>query len=410
LSAGRGGLGREFGGTLVSTVLPAAAGVLSGIALARTLEPAGRGEFASLLIWPTMFALLGDLGVGFALTYLVSREPARRDALWSVGLVVALGWGSALAAVAVALFAPRLALTPPAHTGLGIALAAVPFALLSHVHACLLLGLGRLRASNVLRAAAIVLYALGVASLALLGRGSVLTYAIAWAAATAVVGLAGLAYFIRSVGARWTWEPALHQEVRAYGARVYVGGLAAQATLRLDQMLMSAMSLVAPLGIYAVAVAVASGVGPVFAALAVVVLHRATRAGADARPHAEIRRILGLSLLVGLPLVAAGVALAPVVVPFVFGEPYRPSVLPAQVLLVAAFFQGMNAILGNALRAIGRPGRSSIGEGVGCAVTVALLLVLLPRYGALGAAAASLAAYALVTLIQFRSVAAAERG
>jgi len=224
------------------------------------------------------------------------------------------------------------------------------------------------------------------------------------------VGVSGLVFCIRSVGVRWAWEPALWREIRAYGARVYVGGLAAQATLRLDQMLMSAMGLVAPLGIYAVAVAVASGVGPVFAALAVVVLHRATRAAKDETPAREIGRVLELALLVGLPVVFAGIALAPSVVPFVFGEPYRPSVLPAQVLLVAAFFQGMNAILGNALRAIGRPGRSSIAEGVGCAVTVALLLVLLPRYGALGAATASLAAYALVTLIQFRSVAAAERG
>lgn len=407
MSADGGGLGREFGGTLISTALPAIAGVVSGIALARTLGPVGRGEFASVLIWPLMLGLLGDLGVGFALTYLVSREPARRDALWSAGLVVALGWGSVLAAVAIFLLAPRLALSPSGRAGLRIALAAVPFALFSHVQASLLLGLGRLRASNVLRAAPIVLYALGVTSLALLGRGSVFSYAIAWAAATAAVGVSGLVFCIYSVGVRWAREPALWRDVWAYGARVYVGGLASQATLRLDQMLMSVMGLVAPLGIYAVAVAVASGVAPVFTALAVVVFHRATRSGEDSAPAREIRHVLRLSLLAGLPLVLAGIVLAPVVVPFVFGASFRPSVLPTQILLAAAFFQGANAILGNSLRAVGCPGRSSVAESVGAVATIALLVFLLPRFGALGAAVSSLVAYAAVTLMQFRFLTAA---
>ncbi len=391
----------EFSGTLVATALPAAAGVFSGIALARTLDPFGRGEFASILIWPLMLSLLGDLGVGFALIYHAGREPERRDGLWTLGLAVALGWGTVLAGAAALFLPPRLQLSAEGSVGLRLALAAVPFALLSHLQACLLLGLGRLKASNAIRFSQTVLYAALVCGLAFAGRGSVLRYAVVWAAAHAAVGLAGLAYLLSACGARVRPDASLSRPVFAYGMRVYVGGLAAQATLRLDQMLMSVMGLIAPLGIYAVSVAVASGVGPVFTALAVVVFHRAARTGSGAEPATEIRRVLRLTLLFGLPVVGLGIVLAPVVVPIVFGEPYRPSVLPAQVLLAAAFFQGANAILGNSLRVIGRPGRSSVAEAIGCAATVALLLVLLPRFGALGAAAASLAAYAAVTALQF---------
>lgn len=407
MSARAAALGREFGGTLISTALPAIAGVVSGIALARTLGPVGRGEFASVLIWPLMLGLLGDLGVGFALTYFVSREPARRDALWTIGCVVSLVWGAFLAAASIAILASRLSLSPAARTALDIALAVLPLALASHLHACLLLGLGRLKASNVIRASQVLLYAGAVVVLAAADRGAVLPYAVAWASAQVVVGVAGFAYLAGVVGTKWSWEPGLWRPVLGYGMRVYVGGLAAQASLRLDQMLMSVMGLVAPLGIYAVAVAVASGVAPVFTALAVVVLHRATRSGDDSAPAREIRHVLRLSLLAGLPLVLAGIVLAPVVVPFVFGASFRPSVLPTQILLAAAFFQGANAILGNSLRAVGRPGRSSVAESVGAVATIALLVFLLPRFGALGAAVSSLVAYAAVTLMQFRYLTAA---
>jgi O-antigen/teichoic acid export membrane protein len=402
-----GRLGAEFGGTLVSTLLPAVAGVVSGIALARTLEPLGRGEYASLLIWPLMFSLLGDLGVGFALTYHAGREPERKDALWTLGLAVAFGWGVLASGAAAALLPPLLQISAAGRTGLRLAFAAVPFAILSHLHTCLLLGLGRLRASNMIRSLQMLLYAGLVGAVAFLGAASVLRYAVAWAAAQVAVGLGSLAYLALVCRVRPRWDHTLVSPVLAYGMRVYVGGFAAQATLRLDQVLMSAMGLIAPLGIYAVAVAVASGAGPVFTALAVVVLHRAARTGTGADPSDEIRRVLRLTVLVGLPLVGAGIVLAPVVVPLVFGEPYRPSVLPAQVLLAAAFFQGANAILGNGLRAVGRPGRSSVAEAIGCVATIALLLVLLPRFGALGAAVASLAAYAAVTVLQFRYLSAA---
>jgi O-antigen/teichoic acid export membrane protein len=54
---------------------------------------------------------------------------------------------------------------------------------------------------------------------------------------------------------------------------------------------------------------------------------------------------------------------------------------------------GMNNILSTAFLGIGRPDVASKGELVGLVVTVAALSALLPRYGVLGAALASLLAY-----------------
>jgi O-antigen/teichoic acid export membrane protein len=94
------------------------------------------------------------------------------------------------------------------------------------------------------------------------------------------------------------------------------------------------------------------------------------------------------------------VVITPWLLPFIFGWKYGPSIFMSQILLVAIIFQGLILILNNGLCALGQPGKTAISQGVGLVVTIALLLWLLPLYGALGAAWTSLGVYFLVTCVQ----------
>jgi O-antigen/teichoic acid export membrane protein len=69
------------------------------------------------------------------------------------------------------------------------------------------------------------------------------------------------------------------------------------------------------------------------------------------------------------------------------------------VLLVGAVPLAGIVLLNHGLLAIGRPGLTSIGELVAAGVTVAMLVVLLPPLGAMGAAITSVVAYALSFLV-----------
>ena len=60
--------------------------------------------------------------------------------------------------------------------------------------------------------------------------------------------------------------------------------------------------------------------------------------------------------------------------------------------------------LANSLRGMGLPGRAAISESVGLVATMALLFALLPLWGIVGAAVASLAAYGIVALLQLQFV------
>ena len=393
-----------FGGTLLSTLIPALAAVTSSVTLARTLGPFARGEMAAILLWPLVLGILGDPGVSFALSFLVSRDRESATGLWTIGLLVAFVWGGVLAVAGGAILTAALPMSGSALPALRLALASVPLTLVLSFGCHLLLGCGRLGASNLVRGSGLVLYAAGVVALAASGRGSLLTYAAAWVAAQGAASLLAAVLVLREVGGGLRWRPDLWSPVFSYGARVYASAIAAQASLRLDQLMMSVLGLTAQLGVYVVAVSVASATGPFFSALAIVALHRATASSSGLDAARDIRGVLRACLFLGVPMIAAASLLAWPLVPAVFGRPYAHAVLPAQILLVATFFQGANAILGNTLRGLGLPGRPAAAEGLGSLLTVCLLVWLLPRFGALGAAAASLVAYGLVAFVQFRFV------
>jgi O-antigen/teichoic acid export membrane protein len=159
------------------------------------------------------------------------------------------------------------------------------------------------------------------------------------------------------------------------------------------------------LGLYVVAVAVGGILGPLLNAVTIIVLPRTSHASSDAAGALLAARYVKGAVLVSLPALLLLIVLMPWALPAVFGIRYAPAVLSAQFLLVAALFQGVNGILGNSLRGLGRPGWPAISEAIGMVLTILILYALLPSLGILGAAIASLIAYACVAILQFAFVA-----
>ena len=68
------------------------------------------------------------------------------------------------------------------------------------------------------------------------------------------------------------------------------------------------------------------------------------------------------------------------------------------MLLLAAVFSSGNLVLGAALNAFNHPLVPSLAQIVAALVTAVALAILLPKYGIMGAAAATLMAYGTATL------------
>lgn len=190
---------------------------------------------------------------------------------------------------------------------------------------------------------------------------------------------------------------ALARRVCSYGARAQIGGVLSLLNLRLDFVLLGALAGPVVLGTYAIASKFAELLRLLPLALTYVLYPKfaaqdATEAAARARALMPKTGLLTAAAAVPLAFAAA-------LLPMVYGEAFRAAVVPTYILLFGLAGEGLSSVGTAFLYGAGRPGLNSLGIGAGVVVTVVLDLALIPRFGAVGAALASSAAYLTTTLV-----------
>jgi O-antigen/teichoic acid export membrane protein len=182
----------------------------------------------------------------------------------------------------------------------------------------------------------------------------------------------------------------------SYGARAQLGNLLWLVNLRLDMLMLGALAGPSTLGVYAVASKSAELMRLPTNATNYVLYPRFARLQ-ETEASIQVRHLLPRAC--GLTIVAAPVLaiVSVVALPLLFGPAFRSAVTPACLLLLGLCVEGAAAVSTAYLCGRGRPGANSLGMGLGVLVTVVLDLALIPRYGAIGAAVASSAAYLATT-------------
>jgi O-antigen/teichoic acid export membrane protein len=360
--------------------------------LARGLDPSGRGTIAFITVAGMVVARLASFGIPQATIVFAAQPDRLRPAVLSTGLAFTLATATGLAAV-VAL---ALSVAGAPVSGIGspelvlFCVGTVALALLEVVYA-FFLGIGRFR----LRAGLITVvpwcYALAVAGDSLVGGISPRSAVADWAAAH-LVGSAVVVSIALGVGGRSRPQLALLRESFSFGMRAWTGSLSLFLNFRLDQIMMGFLATDAALGIYAVAV---NG-GEVILYLPAAIATAATTAIARTAPELRTARTLGVVrgvLLISIPSVVFGALVGAPLLPVVFGSQYEDAVTPFLLLLPGALGFAALVVFSNALLAESAPGASSAGALVSLVVGVTLDVVLIPRFGAEGAAAAASAAF-----------------
>jgi len=122
---------------------------------------------------------------------------------------------------------------------------------------------------------------------------------------------------------------------------------------------------------------------------------RAALAGAAA-VGPVVSRSLVLTSAVVLPIAAGGIVLAAPLLAFLFGSEYADGARAFQILLGSIALLAIHGAGHNVFVALQRNGMEAAIFAAGAALNIALNLVFIPRYGLVGAAAATLAAEALI--------------
>jgi lipopolysaccharide/colanic/teichoic acid biosynthesis glycosyltransferase/O-antigen/teichoic acid export membrane protein len=395
---------RSWRRPLVQNVAALAGSMLAlGLAtlwVARVGGPVAVGDYALLRVLPWLLAVIVSGGLAGSIAYFLAG-PTREDPRIRP-TVIAIGLGSAVAGAILWLIGtPLIHLVFFRHLGLGlVAWIAVRVALRLFVitSKAAAQGSGDLPGSNlvILLEELMFLPAFGlVQALHVGGDTAVIGALIVADLATSTVAWTRLLRRGFLVGAA---RPSLRlaRRVYAFSVRGEVGSLLALVNLRFDFMFLAALAGPATLGVYAVASKYAEVLRLLPIAANWVLYPRFARADATTAATAS-RRLMWRA---GIATAAASVPLAiaaAFVVPLLFGSSFLAAVLPARILLVGLAADGVAGVVTAFLYGRGRPGLNSLAAGAGMTVTVALDVVLIPRYGAVGAAVASSLAYLTTT-------------
>jgi O-antigen/teichoic acid export membrane protein len=361
--------------------------------VARALGATGRGDVAFLSAIVYLTANLAALGIHEANANVGAAEPERRPALATNSLVLALVFSALSDAIVLGLVAIFPAVGGDVdQTLLWVSLATVPILILQLYLQYLIQSDYRFVVTNIAWLLSPIVNVLVNGTFAALGTITVGTAVITNLSGQALTSLVLLWYAARRFSGFGRPDLALARRSLAFGLRSHAGRIMLLGNYRLDQWLLGAISGSRELGLYSVAVSWAEVLFYLPTALASVQrpdLVRAGRRHAARHAAAVFRGAVILTALLAAVLVAA----APILCVTVFGEEFRGSIDDLRILALGGF--GIVALkqLGNTLTAQRRPTLASTAIGVGFVSTVVLDVLLIPRYGGVGAALASSLSY-----------------
>jgi O-antigen/teichoic acid export membrane protein len=388
---------RSFGRSAAATWgTGLAVGVLSLVnvlIIARELGPVGRGTVAFLFVIAYITSQFSMLSAEEANANFARADAALRPALATNSLTLALllGGGATAAVLGTSELVP--ALTPD--TWLQWTLfGAVPMLGLGEMWSTLVQADYRFAIRNVYELIPPVTQVVVNGVFWPLGLLSVGSVVFTWIAGQALAaGLLGF-YLAFRLGGFGRPSTALARRTLGFGLRAYLGRLMTVGNYRLDQWFVGAFSGSHQLGLYNIAVAWAEALNYLPSALAIVQrpdLVNVEPGEAAHRAAVVLRRTQVITLLAVVGMVAA----APILCVAVFGAKFRGSTDDLQVLAIGAFGVVTLKLLWNALIAQGRPLLATAGVGVAFVSTVVLDVLLIPRFGGLGAAFASTISYSV---------------
>ena len=411
------GIGRLFLARVVASygtrLAFASLSLVNVLLIARVLGPTGRGEVAFLTAVAVLTSYFSSLGVHQANANIAGAEPERRRALATNSLLLALG----LAVAAVVMLSLLIALVPAvgggAPSGLRwLAFAAIPPLILSFYLETMSQAAYRFAVVNVAAVLAPVVVVAVNGGLALAGELTVGRAVAAWVAAhvlSAFVLLSHIAFVGEGFGRP---DVALARRTIGFGLKVHVGVVLNFGNYRLDQWILGSVAGARELGLYSVAVAWSEALFFLPNSLAAVQRPDLVRAS-PAAAYVQALRAHRIGQLATIALALVVILAAEPLCVGVFGAEFRESVNQLRVLALGGF--GIVALkqLGDALTAQRRPTLEAVAIGTAFAATLFLDILLIPPFGAMGAAVASSVAYTIggitVAIVFYRTLGAAAK-
>ncbi|MFH2056915.1 MAG: polysaccharide biosynthesis C-terminal domain-containing protein [bacterium] len=372
--------------------------VLPAVLISRRFGAEGKGLMALWLYVPAVLCALSSLGMGGAAQFFVSRKtdspaeqlgnilllPLLTAALVVVGFYLTYEWWRPhLEDISFARMIPALLI--------------LPTSLVQSHCSQLLISLGRVAQRNVVQVVQTTSSALLIAALILFPEVSV-DQAL-WGYIVGFALGAALAFYFARIAAGGVRLPSGELTARslAYGFWVYLSALVRLLAQRISFFLLVALSTLADAGVFSVCLTITSPLVTLpWSVQAVLFPVSAAQSEAEARLHTP--RYLR-QLLIVLVALAAGIIILSKPLLALFGSEFVVGQTALIILLLGVLLAGQNTIFTTFIQGRGKPVLTTVATAASFAVTLILSLLLIPRFGLLGGALATVVGQATIALI-----------
>lgn len=395
---------RDIAGLIGSRGMLVVFGLATGVITARVLGPYDRGLFTVLLLLPQTLVNFVKMGVAQANVYYIRRRGASVATVASnslvLSIVVALVLLVACWVAGPWIVAPFTKGAEPSYVWLSLSL--VPFVLIESYFLSILQAVERFNAYNLQTVVKAVFGFLGIAIALILIKGGLLA-----ALLSQVVVLAGanlwLLWQVRQVapyGLRW--DPEIGRGTLSFGLKSYVQTLATHLHYRIDLYLIALFLDPAQVAFYSIAVNMTNPILQIPDAVGTVIFPKLA-GSSDASAHARTAVVCRHTLLVTIVAAVVYAGIGSQVLTLFYGDRYAPAIPPMLMMLPGIIMISLYQILTRNFTSRGKQQVNIVASAGALVTNTALNLVLIPRFGIIGAAMSTAVSYSLaaITLLLF---------
>lgn len=377
-------------------------GLVVGVLIARALGPADFGLLSSVSALLSLFVAVGALGLDSVTVREFVDNPADTEAVAGTVFVLKLA-GSTIATLCGILAAALLRPDDPRqwHVAaiIGVGQLFLAFDAIDYWYQ------SRLQSRHTVVARTTAFLIVAAVRIAILWQGASIQ-ALAWAMSLEnVLAACGMLLVYRREAPgrlrRWRVRASIARELLSRSWPLAFSGLVVAVYMRLDQVMLARMSGNAEVGIYSVAVRIAElwYFLPTAVATSTLPGLLRSRTASPAVYHAQMQRIFIWMAAAGYVVAVGLTLLARPVVGLLYGAAYRPAVPSLVVLAWTGIFVCLGVARENWMLAEGHMKLSLATTAIGALVNTVLNLFLIPAYGAVGAALATLIAQFLAVCL-----------
>jgi len=377
--------------------------VLAGIIVARWLGADGVGKLAVINVSVITLVQLGSLGLPSANTYFIAKDTNqfRRAALNSL-LFAIVGGGLLATGLAIITASKPDWFGVVASDLFRIAAISIPFQLITLIGLNIFLAIGRIREFNLLDLVG-QSFVLINALLALLvlqsGLGTLVTLNVAASVLVSLVivfMLGSSARKFEDTGKSWRSDFVLLKQMVGYGIKSHIAVLAGTLIFRADLLVVNHYRNAAEAGVYSLASQMATLLMMLPSVIATLLFPRVT---AEQDKTGNTTCVVARhTALVMLLCCLAAVPLS-LLLPVVYGSAFSDATGQLLILLPGVFFIGLQSVIVQHFNAMGLPKTVPVFWVITLAINLIMVFMVVPRYGARGAAFASTISYSLISFL-----------